>query len=101
VQLYPELTLKKGYFLKSKEGWKETGNQRKFFDDFAKSKNFNPLDSEKWYSVPHHDIIRAGGLSLMHYYNGSHVNALVKLYPELKLNKESFLQSEKLWEPSA
>ncbi len=35
------------------------GNQRKFFDTFARSKKFNPLDAENWRSVSHDDIIRA------------------------------------------
>jgi len=92
VKLYPELVLKKGNFLKSKKGWKIPQNQKKFLDTFARSKNFNPLDAENWYSVTHHDIMKAGGSSLLKYYNRSHVEALVKLYPELILQKENFLQ---------
>jgi len=92
VKLYPELKLKKGNFLNSKKGWKSLGNQRKFFDDFARSKNFNPLDSGNWYFITCKDVRRAGGNGLLKYYNGSHVRALVKLYPELMLRKESFFQ---------
>ncbi len=33
-------------------------NQRKFFDTFALSKKFNPLDAAKWYSVTRKDIIQ-------------------------------------------
>jgi hypothetical protein len=29
---------------------------RKLTDEFAKSKNFNPLDAEKWYSLKEKDI---------------------------------------------
>jgi len=100
VQLYPELMLKKENFLNSKEGWKAPENQRKFFDEFANSKNFNPLDAENWYSVNSNEIIRAGGQSLLHYYNGSYIRALEKLYPELTLKKENFLNSNEGWKVS-
>jgi len=100
VKLYPELTLKHGNFLKFSRGWrapgwKELAKQRKFFDNYAKSKNFNPLDAEKWYSVTHYQIIRAGGNSLLRYYNRSHIEALVKLYPELMLKKKNFVKLSK------
>jgi hypothetical protein len=32
---------------------------RKFFDDFAKAKGFDPLNAEKWYSVSQKEIIKA------------------------------------------
>jgi len=78
----------------SKEGWKASENQRKFFDEFAASKKFNPLKVENWYSVPGDEILRAGGKGLLNYYNGSHINALMKLYPELILKKENFAESQ-------
>jgi len=96
VKLYPEVIWKKGNFLKSKKGWKSLTNQRSFFEGFARSQNFNPLDAERWYSVSRSDITRAGGSGLlMNYYNGSHVRALMKLYPEQSLKKENFLKSKR------
>jgi len=92
-KLYPEL---KENLLLFKEGWKAPENQRKFFDEFARSKKFNPMDPENWYSVTRNDIQRAGGSSLLNnYFNGSHVKALVKLYPELMLKMENFLNLRK------
>ncbi len=41
------------------EGWKASQNQRKFCDAFARSKKFNPLDSEKWYSVTRYELSKA------------------------------------------
>jgi len=93
MQVYPELMLKKGNFVMSKIGWKAPANQRNFFDGFARSKNFNPLDVEKWHSVTRDEIRRAGGRMVLSYYNGSHIQALVKLYPELML-KRDFLRSK-------
>jgi len=89
ADLYPELTLKKEIFLSTKK-WKEVKNQRKFFDEFARSKNFNPLDAEKWYSVSRKEIRRTGGSGLLNYYKGSHIKALKKLYPELVWKKGKF-----------
>jgi len=90
IELYPEIILKERDFLRSKWGWKETEKQRKFFDEFARSKNFNPLDSEKWYFVSQQEIHKAGGSGLLNYYEGSHIKALMKLYPELILKKSNF-----------
>jgi len=95
VKLYPELRLKKENFLKSKEGWKTPAIQRSFFEAFARSNNFNPLDAEKWYSVTCKEITRAGGRGALSYYNGSHIKALVMLYPELMLRKRNFFKSQK------
>jgi len=83
AELYPELMLKKGNFFKSQEGWKANENQRKFFDEFAKSKHFDPLDTQKWYSFSRSEISKNGGAALLRYYKGSYITALKKLYPEL------------------
>jgi hypothetical protein len=37
----------------------EIEKRRKFFDEFAKSKNFNPLDAENWYSITKAQILQA------------------------------------------
>jgi hypothetical protein len=85
--------------------------QSKFFDELAKSKNFDPLDAEKWYSLGRKDIKRALCLSnyctslfshfilqaktiILKYYDNSRVKALIKLYPELNLKKENFAKSK-------
>ncbi len=38
--------------------WK-LSQQRKFLDDFAKSRQFDPLDPENWYLVEKKDIMQA------------------------------------------
>jgi hypothetical protein len=35
-------------------------------------------------------IIAKGGTRILNYHNGSHIKALIKLYPELMLKKENF-----------
>lgn len=34
-------------------------HQRNFFDTFAKSRHFDPLDAEKWQSIRREDIVNA------------------------------------------
>jgi hypothetical protein len=58
VALYPELDLKTEKF-SSQLGHlfsSDPKKRRKYTDDFAKSKNFNPLDAEKWYTIKQKDI---------------------------------------------
>jgi len=88
---YPELMLNKKLFLQSQEGWKTTARQRRFFDDFAKSKQFDPLDAEKWSSISRKEIVRAGGRGILNYYK-SHISALIKLYPEIRWKEKPFLR---------
>ena len=49
---YANVTSLGGLFKLEKE-------RRKFFDNFAKSKQFDPLDVEKWYGVTQTDIRKA------------------------------------------
>jgi len=92
MKLYPELGLQREKFVNYKAGdWKSVRAQRKFFDDFARSKKFNPLDASVWYSILLRDILKAGGSGLLEYHKKSHIRALIKLYPELMLQKSSFI----------
>jgi len=36
---------------KPKGYWKNLPNCRKFFDDYAQEKGFDPLDAKNWYAV--------------------------------------------------
>jgi len=91
--LYPELKLKREFFF-TFQGWKAPNGRRNFFDDFAKSRQFNPLNAENWYSISHREILRAGGGGILLYYKGSYIRALVELYPEVKLESRNFFHSK-------
>lgn len=41
---------------KSKGYWLDVNNCRKFFDEYAKEKGFDPLDAENWYEVRSVDL---------------------------------------------
>jgi hypothetical protein len=93
--------------------WRKN-QQRILFDQFAKSKGFNPLDVAGWYSTTRKQLESAvcciplylfALISFSHFmqqvsrvlsfYNGSYVKAITALYPELQLNK-SFFKSKGL-----
>jgi hypothetical protein len=98
---------------KAKSKWRNPKRWRKFFDEFAKSKNFDPLDAKMWYSISGNEIrkfvvsilnhylslpffklfltIVKGGNVMLSYVDGSYIDALIKVYPELKLRRENFL----------
>jgi len=63
---------------------------RQFFDNFAKSRGFNPLDPQLWYSVGRFNIFNSGGVSLLHHFGGSYMRALIVAYPELNLKLQNF-----------
>jgi len=91
IKLYPEVIFQKERFF---EVWKIPHERRKFFDEFATSKQFDPLDSGKWYSVTRRDILKAGGRGVLPYYEDSHITALAEVYPELKLKRDCFFGSK-------
>jgi len=92
VNIYPELNLQLRKFPSYKEiKWNNSGKRREFFEKIAKCKNFDPLETEKWYLITRKDVIHAGGITVVNYYKGSYISALVNLFPELKLKKEKFL----------
>ena len=37
--------------------WHDLNNRKSFFDDFAKSKGFDPLLPENWYKIPRDEVI--------------------------------------------
>jgi len=95
TQLYPELMLQGEKFLNSHTrsrggNWRDPQARRVFFDNFATSRLFSPLDAEKWCSISRKDILTAGGSGILEYYKKSHFNALKELYPELKLQNRFF-----------
>jgi hypothetical protein len=44
---------------KRERDWKDSRKHRKFFEEFAKSRNLNPMNAKTWYSLSHLDIKRA------------------------------------------
>jgi len=64
---------------------------RKFFNEYAKAKQFDPLNTSRWYLTSQRAIKAWGGTEMLtKYYSGSHITALLKVYPELFLQREKF-----------
>jgi len=66
--------------------------RREFFDNFANSKKFDPLDGERWYTIGHEAVIKAGGKGVLNHSGGSHIKAIIDLYPEINWKKEKFFK---------
>eukprot|EP00026_Physarum_polycephalum_P001040 Phypoly_transcript_01041.p1 GENE.Phypoly_transcript_01041~~Phypoly_transcript_01041.p1 ORF type:complete len:1163 (+),score=140.56 Phypoly_transcript_01041:229-3717(+) len=64
---------------------------RAFFDMIAKKQKFDPLIPENWYSISPGSV-RAikGGRSLLKFFGGSIVKALLYLFPEIELSGSMF-----------
>jgi len=88
IQVYPQLNFQKDQFVNWRRGsWKDPQLRRKFFDEFAASKKFNPLDAKMWYCFSSTEIRRAGGRGILGYYGDSLLTALRHLYREVKFRK--------------
>jgi len=96
ISSYPELNLEESKF--SSEDWKDVASRRKFFDDFfAHCNKFDPLDAKKWYKVTNREVTKVGGGGLLDCYKGSHIKALISLYPELNLQAKQFPNWRGYW----
>jgi len=90
--IYPDIGLEEHKFLSVlKNYWAVGENRRKFYDNLAKGKNFDPLDPKKWYIISRADVLKIwGGSSVLSYHEDSFVKSLVELYPELGLKPKKF-----------
>lgn len=88
-----------------------------FFDEFAKTRHFDPLLPENWYNVNRRDIISEvlqryvimlyncsnndallqGGKGLLVYYDDSLVKALQQVYPAIGLDPQKFKVVPSMW----
>eukprot|EP00026_Physarum_polycephalum_P000368 Phypoly_transcript_00368.p1 GENE.Phypoly_transcript_00368~~Phypoly_transcript_00368.p1 ORF type:complete len:1106 (+),score=136.69 Phypoly_transcript_00368:1680-4997(+) len=88
LHLFPEIGLDKHMFFPS-EYWKDPKNGRKFFENFAEKQGFDPLIAQNWYTVEHTDIETfKGAKDVLHKFHGSHRAALLKVFPEIGLERE-------------
>eukprot|EP00026_Physarum_polycephalum_P001891 Phypoly_transcript_01894.p1 GENE.Phypoly_transcript_01894~~Phypoly_transcript_01894.p1 ORF type:complete len:789 (+),score=99.81 Phypoly_transcript_01894:138-2369(+) len=91
--LFPNIGLEKSQFkvLPSKY-WLSIENRRSIFLQFSKQAGFDPLVPENWYSVPAEEIRKIQhAKSMLYYYGGSVVRALLHLFPTVKFDPSKFL----------
>jgi hypothetical protein len=92
--------------------WQDPNARRKFFDDFAQDRGFDPLDVNAWYKITSNDvgvrkvstifnsfcfktsvlIVQQGGHPVLRYHRLSYSRALMELYPELQFDESKFNQ---------
>eukprot|EP00026_Physarum_polycephalum_P001152 Phypoly_transcript_01153.p1 GENE.Phypoly_transcript_01153~~Phypoly_transcript_01153.p1 ORF type:complete len:800 (+),score=123.64 Phypoly_transcript_01153:87-2486(+) len=79
--------------------WQSEKNRRGFFDQFAKSNGFDPLVAANWHSISRSTILRTkSGGSVLNFYGGSMVKALLTLYPDIGLEKRQFATTRNFWQ---
>eukprot|EP00026_Physarum_polycephalum_P003078 Phypoly_transcript_03087.p1 GENE.Phypoly_transcript_03087~~Phypoly_transcript_03087.p1 ORF type:complete len:857 (-),score=123.40 Phypoly_transcript_03087:4-2394(-) len=71
--------------------WQQKENRRKFFENYAKTKGFDPLIPNMWYSQPISEIMeQKGAYAVVRHHEKSVAKALVDLFPEIGLNPDGF-----------
>jgi hypothetical protein len=86
--------------------WQISLNRRRFFDELAHEKGFNPLDVGRWYRISLDEILEKrvcetslpldndcnfqSAEHILMYHGGSYMKALIDLYPELHLERTKF-----------
>jgi len=92
MAVYPEVGLQEVLFENfSGNEWVEPKQRREFFDKMANERKFDPLEVDNWYYIKSKDIHQTeGGWGILRYYKGSHIEALVNLYPELHFSRDQF-----------
>eukprot|EP00026_Physarum_polycephalum_P003272 Phypoly_transcript_03282.p1 GENE.Phypoly_transcript_03282~~Phypoly_transcript_03282.p1 ORF type:complete len:817 (+),score=97.02 Phypoly_transcript_03282:362-2452(+) len=69
---------------------KDGENMRRFFEEFARNLNLDPLDPEIWYNIPRKAIEEIkGGETIIKHFKG-YVDALIQIFPEIGLEEHKF-----------
>eukprot|EP00026_Physarum_polycephalum_P002322 Phypoly_transcript_02328.p1 GENE.Phypoly_transcript_02328~~Phypoly_transcript_02328.p1 ORF type:complete len:917 (+),score=144.55 Phypoly_transcript_02328:40-2790(+) len=74
--------------------WNIAANRKKEFDKLAQFLDFNPLIPERWYAVNPIRFKSKINKNLLKRYNGSYVEALMDIYPDIGLRPEKFISSK-------
>jgi len=91
--LFPDIGFDKAKFIAAQNPnpWRHSSNRRAFFEEYAKRSGFDPLVPDNWYSVKLETISALpNGTSVLYFYGGSLVKALVNLFPELEWDEIRF-----------
>eukprot|EP00026_Physarum_polycephalum_P001342 Phypoly_transcript_01343.p1 GENE.Phypoly_transcript_01343~~Phypoly_transcript_01343.p1 ORF type:complete len:974 (+),score=101.70 Phypoly_transcript_01343:154-3075(+) len=91
-QLFQELDLDASKFsFQPRSYWKDVANRRKMFTDLADEMGFDPLLPANWYSVSSYAVLNCKGAdAVLFYYQGSVIDALLHVFPEIGLVKKEF-----------
>jgi len=90
TELYPEVPFNKKLF-QPKQIMATSSEHRQFFEEFAREKGINQLNPSHWYSITKKEVeSRKGGKKVIVMHNGSYINALVDVFPEITFDKGMF-----------
>eukprot|EP00026_Physarum_polycephalum_P000547 Phypoly_transcript_00548.p1 GENE.Phypoly_transcript_00548~~Phypoly_transcript_00548.p1 ORF type:complete len:911 (+),score=120.65 Phypoly_transcript_00548:114-2846(+) len=89
--LFPEIGLDVSQF-KPGNYWQDITNRERYFRNFAKAKQFDPLTPNNWYAV-HPETISAwqGGYSVLEHYKNRAFVALSDVFPQLPFDEKKFI----------
>jgi len=75
------------------EKWADPPERRKFFENYASEKGFDPLNAENWYSVSLNQIFekKKETQAVVVYHGHSVLKALLDLFPEVEFDKSQLL----------
>jgi len=89
LHLFPGIGFDKRKFHQKlpRNHWSDIANRRKFFEQFAKKRKFDPLIPRNWYSVSKENILAIKkSVSLLSFYDNNLGRALFHLFPEIELD---------------
>eukprot|EP00026_Physarum_polycephalum_P005007 Phypoly_transcript_05033.p1 GENE.Phypoly_transcript_05033~~Phypoly_transcript_05033.p1 ORF type:complete len:665 (+),score=73.56 Phypoly_transcript_05033:296-1996(+) len=89
IELFPEVPMQSHKFRQSP--WRDKGNRKKFFVDYARSCGFDPLVPENWYSIPKQSLLSVKGCGDILYYHKNRISkALIELFPNVEFDRSKF-----------
>jgi len=93
LELFPNIGLRMSEFNEAPCSYSAHNEaDRKFFENFAREQNFDPLLPENWYSVPSSKILNSmGAKEILLHYKKSKIKALIDVFPEIGLQKTKFI----------
>eukprot|EP00026_Physarum_polycephalum_P000948 Phypoly_transcript_00949.p1 GENE.Phypoly_transcript_00949~~Phypoly_transcript_00949.p1 ORF type:complete len:1118 (+),score=84.56 Phypoly_transcript_00949:49-3402(+) len=89
MDLFPNYGFVKSKFLLTPI-WQDIKNRRRFFEDYARDKGFDPLHSGEWYTRADDILATKGVRKLLFYHSDSVSKALIDLFPDIGLDKKMF-----------
>eukprot|EP00026_Physarum_polycephalum_P000419 Phypoly_transcript_00420.p1 GENE.Phypoly_transcript_00420~~Phypoly_transcript_00420.p1 ORF type:complete len:1013 (+),score=147.72 Phypoly_transcript_00420:21-3059(+) len=92
LSVYPNIGLEDGKFFRvSQNYWADIENRKKFFENFARRKGFNPRSVHHWHGIPPKSLLpEKGGPAIFAHYSGSISTALREIYPDMEIDESKF-----------
>eukprot|EP00026_Physarum_polycephalum_P003479 Phypoly_transcript_03491.p1 GENE.Phypoly_transcript_03491~~Phypoly_transcript_03491.p1 ORF type:complete len:593 (+),score=70.39 Phypoly_transcript_03491:636-2414(+) len=91
LDIYPEIGLDSEQFKSKARNYWNKSNRKKFLDNFAKTKGFDPLVAENWYLIQRSEIKKLkSGSYMTEVYGGSTIKTIMDVYPNIGLEETKF-----------